>query len=121
MKDKIEQIVENFYQKVSEDFMIGYHFRKVAMKNHIPRIISFWRIQLLNEKIALKDSFNLYSSHVSLGIKKGEVGRFITLFHGTLDEFIDKNPQDEILADKWKKKLSYFQKKFLTFKNFFDT
>ena len=120
MKDKIKLIVEDFYQKAQSDFMIGYHFRKVDMKEHIPRIISFWRIQILNEKITVNPVFNLFSAHIPLRIKKGELGRFVTLFHLTLNEFIERYPQDEEFAQKWELKLLFFKKKFLTFKNFFD-
>ena len=120
MKDKIAQIVESFYEKAVVDFMIGYHFRRVNMAEHIPRIILFWRIQILNEKIAITPAFNLFSTHAPLGIKKAEIGRFVTLFHLTLDEFAERNQQESRLIEKWKNKLLFFKKKFLTFKDSFD-
>ncbi|RLA64839.1 MAG: hypothetical protein DRQ88_10380 [Epsilonproteobacteria bacterium] len=120
--DKIKEIVESFYSKAVKDVIIGYHFRKIQegksvdvlspdisfFKDHIPRIVTFWKFQLLGEKT--KETFNLVNSHIPLSIRPGELDRWLTLFHQTLDEF----ENDELIA-LWRERLSFFEKRFRVF------
>jgi len=117
--DKIKDIVESFYSKAVKDVIIGYHFRKIQelespdvlnpdisfFKNHIPRIITFWKFQLLGEKT--DESFNLINSHAPLKLRRGELDRWLTLFHQTLDEY-----ENDELTYLWREKLSFFAQRF---------
>lgn len=118
--DVVKEIVEAFYSKAISDVIIGYHFRKIQeqeaagdvlnpplsfFQTHIPRIVSFWKFQLYGEKPA--GPFNLIATHVPLRIRKGELDRWLTLFHQTLDEF-----EDSDLILKWREKLSFFAERF---------
>ena len=86
----ILEIITSFYDKAKVDVMIGYHFRFIEdFDTHIPRIADFWNLQL-NGKLIKKEHlpFNLLDVHQGLGIKKGEIGRWLKLFTDTLDEHI---------------------------------
>lgn len=122
-KKYILKTVTEFYKKAVTDFLIGYHFRKIAshqgrhpllppieaFADHIPRIASFWELQLLGTPLA-KDQkpFDLITLHKDLSIRKGELGRWILLFKETLNEMSDND-----LKDIWIKKIDHFESIFL--------
>ena len=111
--DYISSVVRAFYEKAKSDIIIGYHFRHIEnFDEHIPKIIRFWCLQLLDlpqEKIKefQKEGIpnQIIKKHLYLKIKKGEVGRWVLLFKET----IDQHPSNELsknwssLVLKWKK------------------
>ena len=109
---EIETVVVEFYKKAIYDVLIGYHFQRITdFSTHIPRIIDFWARQLLPELyLGNPASFKLIPKHQALGIKRGEVGRWVILFEKTLEE----NPLNAICAKKWKEKIQHFQKVFIS-------
>ncbi|TDJ04606.1 MAG: hypothetical protein E2O68_07900 [Deltaproteobacteria bacterium] len=123
----IKEVVESFYSKAVKDVIIGYHFRKIQegtsenvlnpdisfFKNHIPRIVTFWKFQLLGEQT--NETFNLINSHAPLKLRKGELDRWLMLFHQTLDEF-----ENEDLKKLWQDKLSFFAQRFRASKKIFS-
>ena len=107
----IYKIVHAFYEKARHDILIGYHFRHIEdFDEHIPRIAAFWEIQLLGgTNRVLTSPFDMFKVHDPLLIKRGELGRWLVLFRGVLD-----NDQDnKILKEKWKEKLIFFEGIFL--------
>lgn len=129
-KIKINHIVREFYKLATTDFLIGYQFRKIAefqstnplappieaFEHHIPRIVSFWELQL-NGKMSTQGEkpFNLITAHQYLLMKKGEIGRWVTLFHQTVDLFLMENDltHEEILTIQiWKERVELFQNRF---------
>lgn len=104
-------ITTRFYKKATNDFMIGYHFRKIDnFDEHIPRIASFWQLQI-NGKIdkSITMPFDLINAHLPLGVKRGEIGRWVHLFKETLNETeIDKE-----IKRKWLEKVNFFQEVLL--------
>ena len=107
----IYKIVHSFYEKARYDILIGYHFRNIKdFDTHIPRIAAFWEIQLLGgtDRI-LTERFDVMGVHIPLGIKRGELGRWLLLFRATLDA----DPDNEKLKEKWKEKLVFFEGIFL--------
>lgn len=145
-KKLIETIVTSFYERATSDIIIGYHFRKIqayenpeshhalkppmdAFKDHIPRIISFWELQLLGASTRRERPFQLIDIHRQLNILPGEVGRWMKLFYDVLtekkeqlsgelaDESIPTNhhlvkAQLELI-DQWEKKLKKFHDIFM--------
>ncbi len=124
----IKEVTYSFYEKAVSDFLIGYQFRKIqefksvdplsppleAFKSHLPRIEKFWRIQLLGERLTKEDKrFDLINIHKALNPNKGEVLRWVKLFNATLDEYECAENKD--LIKEWRKKVSEFEKRFLTF------
>lgn len=106
----ILKVIESFYATAKKDFMIGYHFRFIEdFDSHIPRIAEFWNLQLnnqMNDRSQLP--FKLIEVHKPLGIKKGEIGRWMVLFEENLNKFpeLDENQKQE-----WMLKARHFEKK----------
>lgn len=117
-EDWIFKVVHTFYQKAIDDVLIGYHFRNIHdFDLHIPRIASFWEIQLIGASAKKVDpSFDMLRAHLPLGIKRGELGRWILLFSKTLDENQDPGFQD--LKVTWMEKIKFFEGVFLRFLGF---
>lgn len=117
----IQKIVEDFYTKAVSDPIIGFHFRKIqefegdnplkppmeAFSHHIPRIVNFWRMQLLGEMGLEQEPFNLLKAHDYLGVKKAQVNRWLMIFNETLDE----SSGDEAFILDWKKKAAHLASK----------
>ena len=85
--------------KAKSDIIIGYHFRHIEnFDEHIPKIIRFWCLQLLDlpqEKIKefQKEGIpNQIIKNTCISRSKGEVGRWILLFQET----IDQHPSNEL-------------------------
>ena len=78
---------------------------------HIPRISAFWKNQLISISIPKNEPpFDLIKTHRALFIKKGELGRWMTLFYQVLQEIEN---QDNELYCSWIKKLEFFNNVFL--------
>lgn len=110
-----------FYRKATTDFLIGYHFRKIAshegknplsppfeaFTHHIPRIIAFWELQLNGETSFDFGEFRIFPVHEALHIQKGELDRWLLLFKETMTQELTNEE-----FDFWLKKLSHFEIKF---------
>ncbi len=117
-EDWIFEVVKSFYDKAKTDVLIGYHFRIIPdFEEHIPRITAFWEIQLLGAtKRSLSGPFDVMKVHIPLGIKRGELGRWLVLFRKTLDEkSVDKYSD---LKSLWLERLAFFEGVFLRFFGF---
>jgi len=121
-KKYIETIVTAFYKKAVTDFLIGYQFRKIAtqegadplsppieaFEDHLPRIVTFWSMQLFQEKKPESSPpFDLINIHQKLSMRKGELGRWLILFKETLKE--NSNKEHEIIHKAWLEKLNHFE------------
>jgi hemoglobin len=117
-EDWIFQVVKSFYDKARTDVLIGYHFRIIPdFETHIPRIAAFWEIQLLGSTSKkLSEPFDVMKVHVPLGIKRGELGRWLLLFKKTLDE--QTSTEFESLKELWLERLNFFEGVFLRFFGF---
>ena len=106
----ISRVVHRFYEKARTDILIGYHFRRIEdFDAHIPRIIHFWEIQLQGAPLRAAP-FDLIKAHMPLGIKVGEVNRWVKLFIET----IEAEQIDPSLETDWKQKVALFQQRFLS-------
>lgn len=127
MRELIYIVVESFYHKVLDDILLAYHFEKFRdpdyLKAHLERITTFWEMQLTGKitKPLEGGGFHLLFTHLQLGIKRGELGRWIVLFHKTLDEleehFKINNTEEEfgeikLITSEWKKKIAFFEERF---------
>ena len=127
MRELIFIVVESFYKKAVYDVLIGYHFEKFRdphlLSHHLERITTFWEMQLTGgiTKPLEGPGFRLLLTHLQMGLKKGEIGRWVILFHQTLDElevFFKTNgnemEKEEITAIviEWKTKIDFFKERF---------
>lgn len=105
----IALVVEKFYEKARADILIGYQFSKIKdFDQHIPRIISFWEIQLLGKsERSVTAPFDLMNIHRPLHIKRGELDRWVVLFKKTLEECA----VDELMQKEWLKRIEFFREK----------
>lgn len=129
-KKFIDLIVDEFYQVATTDILIGHQFRKIALKEnnkghplrppleafaqHLPRIKSFWYLQLLGEsKDSSQPPFDLISVHRALNIRMGELTRWLLLFREILNQQAENN-DDEIkeFVKAWHAKLNLFETRF---------
>lgn len=128
MRPFIHKIVKEFYQKVIPDILIGYHFQKFEdpeiLAHHLERLATFWEMQLLQKiSVPLEKPFSLLHTHFQLNLKNpGELGRWITLFNQTLDEFETKttHPNEQEMIYIWRQKLDFFKNKFLSVPGLFQ-
>lgn len=113
----ILEVVQSFYDKARVDILIGYHFRGIKdFETHIPRIASFWELQLLGKATRpITEPFDVIKVHLPLGIKRGELDRWLVLFRKTLQEKITAEPEMLELNDPWELKLIHFEKIFSRF------
>ncbi len=119
MRELIYFVVEEFYKKVIDDVMIGYHFAKFrdpeVLAHHLERLTTFWEMQLTGTTEAKLDRpFHLLFTHLQLHIHRGELGRWILLFHQTLDhlEKETNHPNIKQMNDLWKERIALFEERF---------
>jgi hypothetical protein len=119
--------MEAFYKLAINDVLIGYHFTKFSdpqvLEIHLLRLTSFWEMQLTGTMTEAVDApFHLLFTHLQLKIKRGELGRWIVLFHRTLDVLENKvdHPQIKELTDHWKERISFFETRFLSHPQMFN-
>jgi len=108
---EIETIVRAFYDKARSDVLLGYHFARIPdFEAHLPRIFAFWELQLTGSTTReLSSPLDAIRAHIPLRIHKGEVNRWVKLFHETLDSAA----VEEDLKAQWREKLIHFQQVFL--------
>ena len=139
-KDFIDHVVDEFYRQATTDILIGHQFRKIALKerdremkdgpighhplrppleafaHHLPRIKSFWYIQLLSEtKTADQAPFDLIQIHRELSIRMGELNRWLVLFDGVLMQSLKEVENQEEMGQfvqLWREKVSLFENRF---------
>lgn len=111
----IFHVVRSFYDKAKTDILIGYHFRNIKdFDEHIPRIAAFWEMQLLGRTNRnFGGPFDVMNIHATLGIHKGELGRWLLLFRKTLNE-AGAHP----LKASWEERLTTFEGIFSRFLGF---
>ena len=130
MRELIQTVVTNFYKKAINDVLIGYHFRKFedqeVLEKHLVRLTSFWEMQLTGTtSVPVDHGFRLLFTHYQLNLKRGELGRWIVLFHQTLDELQDEvqaeinHPNIPVFCEAFKQRIALFEQKFLTAPNLF--
>ena len=119
MRELIYSVVEAFYQKATNDVLIGYHFVKFnepqVLEDHLQRITSFWEMQLTGTtSVPLEGPFHLLFTHLQLKIKRGELGRWIMLFHQTLDSLESEvdHPNIKTMNELWKQRIGLFEERF---------
>jgi truncated hemoglobin YjbI len=123
MRELIYAVVEAFYEKATNDVLIGYQFARfrepATLSHHLERITTFWEMQFTGQitKPLEGNPFRLMLTHLQLNIRRGELGRWVVLFHQTLDELEKSVTPEELelvgpLVAEWKKRIAFFEERF---------
>lgn len=81
--DDVVLLVDEFYKKVNADALLAPFFRDIRWDQHLPHLVSFWNMVLLNETTF---DGNPVASHVRFPLETRHFDRCLQLFHETLDE-----------------------------------
>ncbi len=101
-------LVNNFYEKVKMDILLGPLFIHVDWPNHLPTMYSFWSSMLLGDQ---SYRGNPFQKHVGLAITPSHFDRWLELFFKTVDENFTGDKASEVkdrarsIAGVWQFKL----------------
>ncbi len=113
--DDIRKLVDNFYNKIREDNLLGNVFNTIIQDRwpeHLEKMYSFWETVLLNEHTYFGSPF---PPHAQLPVKKEHFNRWLFLFFETVDtHFIgvkaDKaKMQGQRMAEMFLSKIEYYR------------
>ncbi|MEE3079458.1 MAG: hypothetical protein VX341_09000 [Bdellovibrionota bacterium] len=119
----IDEVVESFYRKAINDIFIGYQFKKISnnpdnlnqvlsdFKPHLLRIKNFWYQQFSLPSEIETSERTLFHAHDKLNIRRGELGRWMTLFKEELS--LSKIEKTLVFRDQWLQKIEKFEKAFV--------
>jgi hemoglobin len=82
----IEQLVNQFYEKVLKDETLKNFFKHLNFEAHKPKMIHFWSFVLLDES---GYTTNVTEKHIHMKINKIHFDRWIFLFDQTIDELFE--------------------------------
>jgi hemoglobin len=95
----VEFLVDQFYEKVRNNPVLGYIFNdvaKISWENHLPKMYSFWASILLGEQ---SFSGNPMQKHIALSkitaMTEKEFSEWLNLFKQTVDELFSGEKADE--------------------------
>ena len=107
-REDVILLVDNFYEKVKQDELLGPLFIHVNWPHHLPIMYSFWSSMLLGEQ---SYQGNPFQRHVGLPITGVHFERWLELFHCTVDEnfagdkAIEVKDRARSIAAVWQHKL----------------
>lgn len=113
--ENIKLLVNDFYEKVREDELIGYIFDDVIKDNwteHLEKMYSFWQTILLHEYTYKGAPF---PKHLKLPVEKRHFDRWLELFHETIDTYFEGEKAEELrmrsikMAEMFMMKIEYFR------------
>lgn len=111
----VKILVDNFYDKVKIDPLLGPIFNGVIRDHwpeHLEKLYRFWQTVLLEEHTYHGSPF---VPHAQLPVTKEHFDRWINLFHHTVDEyFIGEKANDakwraEKMAEMFRYKIEYYK------------
>ena len=92
----IQFMVNNFYEKVQKDELLGPIFENVVKGNwepHLQKMCGFWETIVLNVQ---KYTGSPFQKHLPLPIEGKHFERWLTLFHATIDAHFEGNKAEEV-------------------------
>ena len=114
--DDVKLLVNTFYDKVREDYLIGPIFNERIQDRwpqHLAKMYTFWQTVLLGEHTYYGTPF---PPHAQLPVEKEHFERWLTLFEQTLKELFSGEIAKEAM---WRanKMAEMFQYKIAHFRN----
>jgi hemoglobin len=97
-RQDIQVLVDNFYEKVKVDELLGPVFAGLDWPHHLPTMYNFWSSMLLGDQ---SYRGNPFEKHVRLAITSEHFTRWLQLFKATVDEFFigEKAEEAKMRAD----------------------
>lgn len=89
----IQLLVDNFYEKVKVDDLLGPVFAGLDWPHHLPIMYNFWSSMLLGDQ---SYRGNPFEKHVRLSITREHFTRWLQLFKETVDENFKGGKADEV-------------------------
>lgn len=89
----IQILVDNFYEKVKVDDLLGPVFAGLNWPHHLPIMYNFWSSMLLGDQ---SYRGNPFEKHVHLAITRDHFARWLQLFKETVDEFFKGEKAEEV-------------------------
>jgi hemoglobin len=108
-REDVILLVNNFYEKVKADELLGPLFAHVDWPHHLPIMYSFWSSMLLGEQ---SYQGNPFQKHMSLPLEGKHFDRWLELFFLTVDETfigdkaIEVKDRAQSIARVWQYKLN---------------
>lgn len=111
----IQFLVDTFYSKIRKDDLLAEIFEEVIRDDwdaHLKTMYTFWQTILLNERTYYGSPF---PPHANLPVEIEHFGRWIHLFHETLDEHFKGEQAEEAkwrserMADMFLQRIRYFR------------
>lgn len=92
-RDNIKHLIDQFYNKVQQDGLIGVYFTEVAKvdwNHHLPQMYDFWESILFSKNVF---NGNPMRKHIELNEKRkldlAHFEHWLLLFHSTTDELFE--------------------------------
>ncbi|MEO6733328.1 MAG: group III truncated hemoglobin [Ferruginibacter sp.] len=89
----IETLINQFYEKVKPDPVIGFIFTDVVhmdWEHHIPVIVDFWETILLDIPVYKKNAMEVhYNLNKKFPLQTVHFEAWLSLFHATVDELYE--------------------------------
>jgi hemoglobin len=107
-REDVILLVNDFYEKVKQDNLLGPLFAHVDWPHHLPIMYSFWSSMLLGDQ---SYKGNPFQKHISLAITASHFDRWMELFNQTVDENFNGDRAIEVkdrarsIAGVWQYKL----------------
>ncbi|MDA9312530.1 group III truncated hemoglobin [Vicingaceae bacterium] len=94
--EDIQFLVNEFYEKVIEDELLGPIFENVVKGNwdkHLEKMYGFWETIVFNVK---KYTGSPFQKHIPLPIEAKHFERWLALFHTTINQHFEGKKAEEI-------------------------
>ena len=92
-REDIKILVDNFYEKVQADDLLGPVFSHVNWPHHLPIMYNFWSSMLLGDQ---SYRGNPFQKHLPLPIQPAHFQQWLKLFRNTVDENFEGDKADEV-------------------------
>jgi hemoglobin len=89
----IKTLVDNFYNKVKDDALLGPVFAGLDWPHHLPIMYNFWSSMLLGDQ---SYRGNPQEKHLPLAIQKDHFSRWLHLFKETVNENFYGDTAEEV-------------------------
>ena len=115
--EDIRTLINNFYDKVKTDDVIGFVFNDIAhvdWDHHLPRMYAFWEFLLLGKDTYQGNPMEVHQRlHQKVALKGEFFERWLSLFHQTIDEHFaglvaeEAKNRSKLIVLTWKPKFAH--------------